>query len=117
MLYYNCKREREFPSRKGEKKMEDLTKIICGLVNVEIADKLYSKVEGNRNWAIKVETLRTGRKIATCNRYGVLKRRGYLSAFLWEIAEYHIRWYYFTYKKDYEEIKKILENNGYTITY
>lgn len=97
--------------------MKDLTEIICGLIDVEIADKLYSKVEGNRNWAIEVETSKSGRKVATCNRYGVLKRRGYLTAFLTAIAEYHIRWYYFTYKKDYEETKKILENNGYIITY
>lgn len=42
MLLYNCKREREFPSRKGEKKMKFMEKLI-----VKTNEKMFANAREN----------------------------------------------------------------------
>ena len=117
MIIYNCKgkRKKKEPQKKGSKKM-NTTEIIAEVIVMDITNKIISKVEGNRNWVIKTEVY-DGKKVAICNRFGELKRRGHMVELLKTIAKYHIRWYEFTYKKDYMKAIEILKNNGYEITH
>lgn len=94
--------------------MTELTKIAIELVEMDVVNNLCSKLDGRRNWTIRIEE-REDVKVAYVGGYGVMKRRGMLGAFLKSIAKYHIRWFEYTYKKDFKKAVKVLEDNGYII--
>lgn len=70
---------------------------------------MRSVVRGNRNWFIHVYI---DDERIHCGRPG---NAGYneFSCYLSDIPKH--RWYYFTYKKDFEKMLKIFEDNGYII--
>lgn len=98
--------------------MNELVEITKNLIIMNYENNLYSEIKGNRNWCIRTEHYITsdGQEIKTAyvGRYGALKRRGLLSEFIRNIGKYHIRWYNFTYKKDFEKnITQLAENEFY----
>ena len=94
--------------------MTELTKIAIELVEMDVVNNLCSKLDGRRNWAIRIEE-REDRKVAYVGGYGRMADCRMMSAYLKEIAKYHIRWFKYTYKKDFKKAVKVLEDNGYII--
>ena len=92
--------------------MSKATETVINLMEMEIENELGSVVRGNRNWAIRTEVLGS-LKIAYVGRYGAMKRRGLMGARIAAIEKYNIRWYKYTYKKDFEKALKMLENDNY----
>ena len=74
--------------------------------------KMLSKVKGNRNWGIRVETTN---KCVFVGRYGQLANRGLLREYLAIMVKDGIYWLKYTYKKDFEIAVKVFEENGYKI--
>jgi len=96
--------------------MTDLQKMVCNLISMEYENDLYSEIKGNRNWCIRTEHYITPNnqeiKVAYVGKFGSLKRRGLLSELISNVEKYHIRWYKYTYKKDFEKnITRLAENN------
>lgn len=80
------------------------------LIAMQLDEAIISKVDGRRNWVIRVEN-RDGKRVITYKGgYGEAVRWGEMSCLLREIGEKKIRWYTFTYKKDYIEALKTLDN-------
>lgn len=94
--------------------MTELTKIAVGLVQMDIENTLGSKVKGRRNWAIRIEN-HDGKKIAWVGGYGQMRRRNLLGEYIRIINKYQIRWFEYTYKKDFKVAVKALEDARYTI--
>ncbi len=94
----------------------DITEMVNGLTKMETTNKYFSKVNGNINWTIRIETGITGKKYAYAGRAGALRKRGLTSAYIREICERNIRWFDFTYKKDFEEMVELLKVDEYMIT-
>ena len=99
----------------------ELMEMAIGMAKMKRENKLFSNVKGNRNWAIRTERWTNDegieRKVAYVSRYGMMARRGMFSEFVRVIVKYNIRWYEFTYKKDFEEAIKLLEVDGYSINW
>lgn len=96
--------------------MTELMEMAIELKKMEEENNIMSNVKGNRNWGIKTEIFpKSGDKYAYIGRYGALRRRGLMSEFIKDIIKYRIRWYEYTYKKDFEEAVTMLENNNYNI--
>lgn len=94
--------------------MTELMNIVENLVAMEIENKMNSKVEGRRNWLIRTEVMNGVKYIMFCGGYGEGDRRGWLAPeMIANIGKYSIRWYTYTYKKDYLEAVKMLKENGY----
>lgn len=89
-----------------------MLEIIQGLTEMMIDNELHSKVSGNRNWIIKVENADSGNRYITyAGRPGnasYFMQRGFIT----DIVKYKIRWYYFTYKKDFDEAIEKLTSIG-----
>lgn len=91
-------------------------KEIMEMTLMEVENTLRSKIPGRRNWVIRVETRHTNdsnskRVITYRGGFGYAADRGFLECFLREIGERRIRWYEFTYKRDYmAAIAKLTEN-------
>ena len=86
--------------------------ILNEMINMEIENALNSRVIGRRNWVIRVQNTEDNeRYICYAGGFGQANRYGYLSERLSFIAERKVRWYEFTYKKDFlsalEELKKL----------
>ena len=94
---------------------EEIRNLLTEIATMNVENNLGSKVRGNKNWAIRVMTYSDDYKPAEVGRYGTMNKLGYLGASFKDIAKYQIRWYYFTYKKDFDEAVKKLEENGYRI--
>ena len=95
--------------------MTELKEMVLNLISMEYENDLYSEIKGNRNWCIRTEHYITpnGQEIKTAyvGKFGALARRGFLSELVSNIGKYHIRWYEFTYKKDFEKnITRLAEN-------
>lgn len=94
--------------------MKELMEMALELATMEVENTMRSKVDGRRNWVIRVETWHTTdgnskRVITYRGGFGIASDRGYLGCFLREIGERKIRWYEFTYKKDYKAaVEKLL---------
>lgn len=84
-----------------------MEKVITGALLVLNSQKL-SKTYGRRNYAIV-----TYDKTFYSGGYGYMKCLGLLSWLLTTMAEHDIKIFEFTYKKDFEEAKKMLESKGY----
>lgn len=93
--------------------MENLKNITAEMKQMKIENTLSSKVCGRRNWMIKVYHKDQSALAFTT---GEMVRRWLTSDRLSDIAEYHIRWYTFTYKKDFLQAVKTLEEWGYRVT-
>ena len=85
--------------------MANLTEITAELITMDIMNKVCSKVNGRRNYVIRTEN----GKIVFAGGYGTAKRYGWLSEYLTYITEHHVRWYEFTYKKDFDEACALLK--------
>lgn len=73
----------------------------------------FSKINGRRNYCIILET---NYKNAYMGNYGAMKRRGYLAPIsITYMAKAGICWLYYTYKKDYNDAIKEIQNNNYNI--
>ena len=94
--------------------MEELLKMALDLKKMTEENKVMSIIRGNRNWEIKT-TNYNGRKCAYVGRHGAMKRNGQLGAFIRDIGKYNIRWYTYTYKKDFDDALTMLEKNNYEI--
>ena len=79
-----------------------------------LKEQLFSKVSGKRNWVIRVEHKN---KIAYVGRFKALADRGFMSSKVKTIAEKKIRWYEFTYKKDFMPMVFILECANYDVKF
>lgn len=89
--------------------MKEFKAIVNELKEMNVENKLYSKVTTNRNWGIQILTsLDTGKRFAITGRWNNLNHEHQLT----EIKEQNIRTYAFTYKKDFKEMIKVLEENG-----
>ena len=97
----------------------ELAELAIGVLNMDRESKYFSKVKGNRNWCIRTERLITEEgktyKSAWMGRYGAMTRHGMMGESLRYICKYNVRWYEFTYKKDFEEMVSLLEADGYRI--
>ena len=83
-----------------------MTNEMNALKYMMVQNELVSKVDGNRNWFIRVE-IREGRLVvAYAGRYG--RAMLFTEESLQYIAENHVRMYSFTYKKDYKEVLNAL---------
>lgn len=92
--------------------MTEFRTLVNELKEMDAENKLYSKVTTNRNWGIQLQTIpSTGERYATAGRWNSLTH----CYFLTEIRERHIRWFSFTYKKDFKEMVKVLEDSGMTV--
>ncbi len=93
--------------------------IINDLIRLINDQAIFSKVSGNRNWAIRTKRFVDDKgeecKYAAVGRYGIMEDRHMLDASVNESIEYNIRKYIFTYKKDLEEMIKILKADGYNV--
>jgi len=83
--------------------MNELMRTALELIETEVEGAINSKVDGRRNWVIRVETINGQRVITYCGGYGEALRYGRMSCLLRELGQYKIRWYKFTYKKDYKD--------------
>ena len=91
-----------------------MKEMLMNLAVMEIENTIGSKVDGRRNWVIRMETWGEKRVIAYRGGFGKADRGGWLSARLTDIGEKKIRWYEFTYKKDYmAALNKIKEGGAY----
>ena len=89
-----------------------LSEIMGALLNVKIGMLVFSKVNGNRNWLIRIEEdEEQGKRIVYAGRYGRGER--FLVESLMYMARHKVNWFEYTYKKDYEEAMQILQENGY----
>ena len=99
--------------------MTELMKMAIEIIDMETENEIFSNCKGNRNWGIRIEHYMTADgaeiKKAYVGRYGALQRRGLLGAFIKDIGKYHIRWYEYTYKKDFETVITTLAENGFYI--
>ena len=68
---------------------------------------MRSKVTGNKNWVLKVDHKL---KLMDGGRPGHFWN-SFFECYLCELNRYD--WYWFTYKKDYDEAKKTFEKQGY----
>lgn len=93
--------------------MTELRKMAEELMEMNTISTLGSKVDGRRNWTIRIEHYPDGVKIARIGGQGAMKP--WSSEMIMTVIERKIRWFHFTYKKDCKETEKILEENGYTI--
>lgn len=87
-----------------------MLEIITELIEAEVARKVNSKIDGNRNWLIHTEIVNGQLRISYAGRPGA--GSAYQVCSLAEMAKYHYRWYYFTYKKDYKEAYDTLIASG-----
>ncbi len=94
--------------------MTELTKIVVELVKMDVENTLGSKVDGRRNWAIRIEN-HDGVKVAYAGGYGRMARRNLLGEYVRIIKKNQIRWFEYTYKKDFKTAVKALEEAGYNI--
>lgn len=94
-----------------------MKEIISGLTEMVIENEINSKVEGRRNWVIRTE-VRNGKKVIPyAGGYGRAVDIGWVGPeLITTIVKNSIRWYEFTYKKDYLEALKKLENKGFVKT-
>jgi hypothetical protein len=83
--------------------MANLSEIIAELNNLKREETLCSKVQGRRNWVIRTEFINNKMYVRYAGSFGGADRFGYLTESLQYMAEHHVRWYVFTYKKDYTE--------------
>ena len=92
--------------------MTEFKTIINELKEMDIENKLYSKVTTNRNWGIQIKTsLDTGKRFAIAGKWNDLNHEHRLT----EIEKQNIRTYAFTYKKDFKKMIEILKENGMEI--
>lgn len=92
-----------------------MSTIINDFKGMLLEEQLFSKVPGRRNWAIRVEHKD---KIAYVGKFKALADRGFLSPTkLKTIAEKKIRWYEFTYKKDFMPMVFILKCANYDVKF
>lgn len=90
-----------------------LNEVVETLAAVEVADKIVSNTPGRRNWLIRTEVSRKGELVIFYNgAYGRADDLGLLSERISYIAEHKVRWYKFTYKKDYEAALNALRAMG-----
>lgn len=90
----------------------EMKEIITGMNRMLLEEKILSKVTGNRNWVIRIEKKD---KIAYAGRFGTLRQKGFLSELVQTIVEDKISWVEYTYKKDFLDVIKILQQDDYTI--
>lgn len=82
------------------------------MATMEIEGAICSKVKGSRNWIIRVEHKE---KVAIVGRQNTMKRNCFLTAIVTTIIERKIRWYEYTYKKDFMASINQLEEANYKI--
>lgn len=89
--------------------MNIITETAINLLTMELDEAIISKLDGRRNWVIRVETNSNNERIISYHgSYGEARRWGYLSCMLRELGIRKIRWYKFTYKKDYKAALELL---------
>lgn len=94
--------------------MTELTKIAVEMVKMDVENELGSKVDGRRNWAIRIEN-HGDVKVAYVGGYGRMAKRNLLGEYVRIIKKYQIRWFEYTYKKDFKAVVKALEDANYVI--
>lgn len=90
-----------------------MTEIINALTNVLVADKIVSKVDGRRNWVIRVQVDDNNNPIMYCGGYGEMGRWGMLTERLDYMGKHKVNWFKFTYKADYLRAIEMLKLLGY----
>lgn len=94
-----------------------MEEIIKGLTEMLIENEVNSKVESRRNWVIRTEIRNEKKVIPYAGSYGKAVDIGWVGPELvMTIVKNSIRWYVFTYKKDYLEALKELESKGFIKT-
>ena len=88
----------------------ELTDIALEVIEAEKEQKLASIVRGRKNYVIRTEM--DNGVTAYVGTLKALHDKGLKAAFLVDVVKYHIRWFYFTYKKDFMTAVNILEENG-----
>lgn len=88
---------------------------VMNLFAMDIENNLCSKVRGKRNYSIRLEH-RENENIAYVGTWCGMKKHGLLGTVaLSTISEFKIRWFAYTYKKDFMNVINLLEKNNYTI--
>ncbi len=70
---------------------------------------LHSKVSGNRNWVICLRNLNGKRYVWTASRFG---NAGRMCDSFADILNYNIKYFFFTYKKDFVKMLRALNESG-----
>ena len=83
--------------------MTELEKILATLSEKVAENKDGSKVNGRRNWVIKTRMMNGRRVVVFHGSFGEAERKGLLEETLKRMAEYKIKWEYFTKKADFEK--------------
>lgn len=87
----------------------DLMIMAKEIMEVKRDEAIGSKLNGRRNYVIRTD-IWNGKICMINGTYKHLEENGWLCETLKHIVEHNTRWYYFTYKKDYEEVRdKIIE--------
>ena len=86
---------------------ETLEELVLAIAKTTIV----SKLNGKKNWMIHTEIDNEIPRIRFAGRAG--QGEVFQTCFISQIAKYHYRWYYFTYKKDYDEALRTLLALGY----
>lgn len=94
--------------------MNNLTDIAVASLILTETGKAISKLNGRRNWTIRMEMVD---KKAYVGTFGLLNRRGFNSEFLSYMASHGTCWAEFTYKKDFNDAIDALKENGFTIIF
>ena len=76
------------------------------------AGKAISKVNGRHNYVIRMEM---NDSIAYAGGMGTMEKCGLMGEFLSYMTKHGTCWAEYTYKKDFLEAVKALENNGFKI--
>lgn len=96
--------------------MSEAVKMMSNLVAMEIENNSHSKINGRRNWVIRTEIYDGEKCVVFHGAFGEGERRGWLAPeSLKNIEKYSIRWYKYTYKKDYLKALEELKNDGYKV--
>ena len=88
--------------------MTEITKMAMNLKLMETENNIVSKVDGRRNWFIRTEIRNNHLLIYNCG-FGEAKNKGLTSCRLFDIPKYNIRFYTFTYKKNYKKALETLQ--------
>ena len=88
--------------------------LAIGMLNMLGENERTSKVEGRRNWLIRVQELNGKNRIVFAGGWGEGKRQGWMIEQVSYIVEHNVRWFEFTYKADYLKVLNNLKENGFT---
>ena len=91
----------------------EILNIATELVEMEKINDIMSILPGKRNWVIRIGVYDGEKTIDYSGTFGNAAKKGYMGAMVKTIIDYKIRWFEYTYKKDFLTALSLLKNLGY----